>query len=67
MSHLDKLRMKPHGLCVWTHKVSRSYKESEPKMLCDERKDPRRLSKSVKHNKRPSALAYDEKNIHVKW
>ena len=24
------------------------------------------LSKSVKHTKRPSALAYDEMNIHVK-
>ena len=25
------------------------------------------LSKSVKHTKWPSALAYDEMNIHVKW
>ena len=25
------------------------------------------LSKSVKHTKLPSALAYDEMNIHVKW
>ena len=25
------------------------------------------LSKSVKHTKWPSALTYDELNIHVKW
>ena len=25
------------------------------------------LSKSVKHTKWPSALTYDEMNIHVKW
>ena len=25
------------------------------------------LSKSVKHTKWPSALAYDEMNIHIKW
>ena len=42
------------------------YKVSEPKMLCDEWCDPKGLSKSVKHTKRPSALAYDEMNIHVK-
>ena len=27
----------------------------------------KRLSKSVKHTKWPSALTYDEMNIHVKW
>ena len=27
---------------------------------------PEGLSKSVKHTKRPSALAYDEMDIHVK-
>ena len=67
MNNIDKLWMKPHGLYVWTHKSSIRLQLSEPKMYvmkwCKTQKG---LSKSVKRNKWPSALAYDEMNIHVK-
>ena len=67
MNHLDKLWMKPHGLYVWTHKSSKHLKVSEPKMLCDEIMKPQRGYVRVWHTKGPSALTYDELNIHVKW
>ena len=63
---LNELWINHHGFCVWTHMSSICYKECEPNILCDEWWDTKGLCKSVKHTKRPNALAYDEKNIHVK-
>ena len=66
MNHLGKLWMKPHGLYVWTHKSSIPLKVSESKMYMINDVTLEGLSKSVKNIKLPSALAYDEMNIHVK-
>ena len=57
--------MKPHGLDVCIHKSYVCLKVSEPKMHMMKWCDPGGLSKTVKNIKRPSALAYDELNIHV--
>ena len=65
MSHLDELWINPHGLYVWIHKPSVRLKVNEPKMYLMNWCDSGWLSKSVRHPKSPSALAYDEMNIHV--
>ena len=66
MNHLDKLWMKPHVLYVWTHKSSIRFKVSKPIFMWWNDVTLEGLSKSVKHTKWPSALAYDEMNIYVK-
>ena len=57
--------MKPHGLCVLSHKSSIRYKGN---LICYVRNDetPKGLSKRMEHTKRPIALACDEINFHVK-
>ena len=67
MNHLNKLRMKPRVLYVWTHKSSIRLKVTEHKMYLMKCCNLEGLSKSVKHTKWPSALAYDQMNINVKW
>ena len=66
MNHLNKLWMKPHGLYVWTYKSSIRLKVSELKFYVIKWCTLERLSKSVKQTNFPSALTYDEMNIHVK-
>ena len=58
--------MKPHGMYVQTHKSSIRLKVTEHKMYLMKCCNLEGLSKSVKHTKWASALAYDEMNIHKK-